>query len=610
MANSNVNVVISAEDKASKALQGLGSKMDKLGDKARHLAKRFAQVSAAALGAGVIFAVKLAVKFEQTQVAFETMLGSVEKAQVLLKDLSTLAAKTPFEINQVRDAAKQLLAYGISEEKIIETTRMLGDVSSGLGQHTFPQLVLAFGQIKAKGKLAGQELLQLTNAGFNVAEAMGVSRSKLMELMQEGDGVSFEDIERAFKRATSEGGRFNQMMEKQSQTIAGRWSNIKDQMTIALEALGMKTLPFLSIAMDNLTNVVLPAMGDAFKTLFTKVREVGSVFEDKYLPTIKNVSKAVIDILLPSFKALWHTIETDLIPALRRFWFAVLKPIARVLGATLVVAVKATTDVLNVLLSILSPLLNWMSKNTEIVHALTIAFIAVKAAMMITGLINSVTTAFTLMQAKIVATTNAVLGSKAALLSLAVPSTGAFALVATAGVIAAIAIASKWKETSRVIATTKKNIDSARRSMMTALEQMRELASEGKTTLKHLAKTEEALLGKFDKNRSIFESDSGNGSVFTGGFAEGGFTGRGAENDVAGIVHRGEYVIPKQNVDQASGMPKMAQNMGNGDKISLNVNIGMFAGTPAERRRIARQILDDLQDLASRQGKTALELLS
>lgn len=184
-----------------------------------------------------------AADFEQLQIAMETMLGSAEKAKTLLADLDKLAVKTPFQITEVQDAARQMLAYGIEADKIVETTKMLGDVSAGLGTQTFPQLTLAFGQIKAKGKLMGQELLQLTNAGFNVAEAMGVSRGELMKMMETGDGVTFEQVEKAFKDATSEGGRFHNMMENQSKTTSGQISNIKDQITLLQREMGANLLP-------------------------------------------------------------------------------------------------------------------------------------------------------------------------------------------------------------------------------------------------------------------------------------------------------------------------------------------------------------------------------
>lgn len=227
-----------------KATDSIGSKMSGISTKLAGAGKKMsALVTLPIIGLGAA-AFNSAADFEQLQVAFNTMLGSAEKAKSLLADLDKLAMKTPFEVTEVQDAAKQMLAYGIEADKIVETTRMLGDVASGLGVQTFPQLTLAFGQIKAKGKLAGQELLQLTNAGFNLAEAMGVTRGQLMDMMSTEEGVSFEQVNQAFISATSEGGRFFNMMQNQSETTSGKISNFKDQLTRLGRDIGTLLLPY------------------------------------------------------------------------------------------------------------------------------------------------------------------------------------------------------------------------------------------------------------------------------------------------------------------------------------------------------------------------------
>lgn len=202
-----------------------------------------------------------AADFEQLQIAMETMLGSADKAKTLLSDLDRLASKTPFQISEVQDAARQMLAYGIEADKVVDTTRMLGDVSAGLGTKTFPQLTLTYGQIKAKGKLMGQELLQLTNAGFNLAEAMGVSRGELMEMMETGDGVTFAQVEEAFKNATGEGGRFHDMMKNQSETTAGKISNMQDKITLLKREMGKNLLP-VAIEVVGVVNRIAKAFGN------------------------------------------------------------------------------------------------------------------------------------------------------------------------------------------------------------------------------------------------------------------------------------------------------------------------------------------------------------
>lgn len=252
-----LKILITARNTAKKAFDEANAQLNQLQGNQKSITDKMNEFGGAMRSAGAKLTLGLtlplaylgkqmfssAADFEQLQIAMETMLGSADRARKLLADLDALAVKTPFQITEVQQAARQMLAYGIEADKVVETTRMLGDVSAGLGIQTFPQLTLAFGQIKAKGKLMGQELLQLTNAGFNLAEAMGVSRSELMEMMETGDGVTFEQVEQAFIRATSEGGRFHNMMQNQSQTTSGKISNLKDEITRLLREMGKNLLP-------------------------------------------------------------------------------------------------------------------------------------------------------------------------------------------------------------------------------------------------------------------------------------------------------------------------------------------------------------------------------
>lgn len=194
------------------------------------------------LGAGLA-AIKAASSYEQLEVAMTTMLGSAQKAKQLLRELDALAVKTPFTITEVQESAKQLIAYGIASEDVVETTKTLGDIASGLGKDSFPRLIYAFGQIKASGKLYGTELRQLTETGFNLAEAMGMTRGELLELMDTEKGVTFNEVQKAFKKSTEEGGRFHDMMQKQSKTTAGQASNTADEIIRLGREIGTSLLP-------------------------------------------------------------------------------------------------------------------------------------------------------------------------------------------------------------------------------------------------------------------------------------------------------------------------------------------------------------------------------
>jgi tape measure domain-containing protein len=171
---------------------------------------------------------ELGVKQEQLNIAFTTFLGSAEKAKKLLQDLTKFAIVTPFTPDQVNNAAKALLAFGVAGKDIIPTLKMLGDVSSGTGKD-LTEMAIIFGQIRSTGRLMGQDLLQLINAGFNplqiISEKTGRSVANLKKDMEAGL-ITFDMVEGAFKSATTEGGLFFNLMEKQSQSVGGLLSTV------------------------------------------------------------------------------------------------------------------------------------------------------------------------------------------------------------------------------------------------------------------------------------------------------------------------------------------------------------------------------------------------
>lgn len=186
-----------------------------------------AALTAAAIKLGkTIF--DLGVKQEQLNIAFTTFLGSAEKAKKVIADLTKFAIVTPFTPDQVNQAAKALLAFGVKGDELIPTLKMLGDVSSGTGKD-LAEMAVIFGQIRSTGRLMGQDLLQLINAGFNplqvISQKTGKSVRELKEEMEKGN-ISFEMVSDAFKTATSEGGLFFDLMEKQSRSIGGIVSTI------------------------------------------------------------------------------------------------------------------------------------------------------------------------------------------------------------------------------------------------------------------------------------------------------------------------------------------------------------------------------------------------
>lgn len=190
--------------------------------------------------------VKIAGDFEQFDIAFTTMLGSAERAKALLKDITDFAAKTPFELPELVEGSKRLLAFGFAGEKIIDTMRTLGNITAGVGREKMPQLILALGQVRAATRLRGQELRQFTEAGVplieELAKTMGKEEKEIADLVSKGK-VSFDLTYQALENLTKDGGRFANLMVKQSKTLFGVFSNIKDLLTIIGRDVGNELLP-------------------------------------------------------------------------------------------------------------------------------------------------------------------------------------------------------------------------------------------------------------------------------------------------------------------------------------------------------------------------------
>ena len=184
--------------------------------------------------------VKAAADIEAMQQQLSTMLGSAEAGGKMFEEIKTMAAKTPFETKDLMAATNTMLGFGIAQEKVLPLMNQLGDISGGNAQR-FQSLALAFSQVSSAGKLQGQDLLQMINAGFNplesIAKRTGKSVGYWKEQMSKGK-VTVDMVEQAMKDATSEGGRFFGMMEKQSKTALGQWSTFQDNLNMVLAEFG------------------------------------------------------------------------------------------------------------------------------------------------------------------------------------------------------------------------------------------------------------------------------------------------------------------------------------------------------------------------------------
>lgn len=194
-------------------------------------------------------------KYEQASLSFTVMLGWAEKAKTLLADLSTFASKTPFEIQGIRDSAKQLLAFGISGNSIIGTLKILWDAAAATGT-PLEQIAYAYWQVRTANQLYWTELRQFVNAGIPIlselAKMYGVTEQQARKMVEDGK-IWFNDVQEAFKRMSSEWGRFANMMGVQAETLTWKWSNLKDKFTMFLEQMWTAMLPAAKMVVDGLS---------------------------------------------------------------------------------------------------------------------------------------------------------------------------------------------------------------------------------------------------------------------------------------------------------------------------------------------------------------------
>lgn len=217
---------------------------------------------AALAGAGsaigsVGWGLKLAADAEQSQVAFTTILKSADAAAKVMGDLRDFAAATPFEFPELRDAARSLLAFGVTADQLVPTMRMVGDVSSGIGA-PIGEIAEIFGKAKVSGRLFMEDINQLTGRGIPIiqelARQFGVAESEVRNLVSNGS-VNFGHLEAAFASMTGAGGQFADMMAAQSATLAGRWSTLKDSVSNLALQIGNTLLPVASRLVETMISV-------------------------------------------------------------------------------------------------------------------------------------------------------------------------------------------------------------------------------------------------------------------------------------------------------------------------------------------------------------------
>lgn len=225
---------------------------------------------------------------EQLVMALGTLLGSQEAGNKMFDEIKQFGIDTPYEGTGMVNAAKQMLAYGIKAENVMNDMKMLGEVAMG-DQNKFNSLTYAYAQTQSAGKLTGQDLLQYTAAGFNPLSVLAEERGKTLADMREemSDGlISAEDVTRAFQIVTSEGGKFYGAMNAQMDTYNGKLAmltDIQNEINIGYgEGYNAKRMEGMDSEIEQLNGV----LGDKMREANSLIGEFQADLENQYQQSI------------------------------------------------------------------------------------------------------------------------------------------------------------------------------------------------------------------------------------------------------------------------------------------------------------------------------------
>lgn len=369
----NLKVIVTGDSSgATRALADIDDHSSRLGS-TLSTAGKVAGLAFAAVGAGALYAVgtglKVAASMETARIGFETMLGSGQKADVFLKQLSDFAAKTPFEFPELQQAASSLISAGIEANKVIPIMTTLGDVTSGMGTGAegVQRATIALQQMNAAGKITGEDLNQLRDAGIPVydllASATGKSKEEVVKLAQAGQ-LGKKELGEMMNALESGKGleRFSGLMEKQSQSLAGMFSTLKDTVNMGLADMSAPIAEQLKKSMPAITDAIgglIKAVGPMLAQLVGTIASVMQALLPALGPVLNMLAGAFSDVvlaLIPIIQALIPPI-LQIAKAFGDVMYAA-GPLITALGGILVAIAPALAGIFGLLAEVLIALAN------------------------------------------------------------------------------------------------------------------------------------------------------------------------------------------------------------------------------------------------------------
>ena len=268
------SVTIKGKFDSSEIKKGLGALKGSIGKIGSGMSSVFK------IGAGAITGVTTAMSgaigigakynsdIEQLQTSFEVMTGSADKAKQIVEDLKAIGAKTPFELKDLAETTQLLMNYGMTADDAKSKMMMLGDISQGSAEK-MNRIAMAYGQMSSAGKVQLEDVKQMIEAGFNplqeISQSTGESMNSLYDRISQGT-LSVDEITASMERSTSAGGKYFQSMQKQSQTVAGQMSTLKDNTNNLLGSLSESFSSSLGGTILPMLNETIGGLQQAFDT--------------------------------------------------------------------------------------------------------------------------------------------------------------------------------------------------------------------------------------------------------------------------------------------------------------------------------------------------------
>lgn len=555
-------------DKANKEIEGSVEQTDGVAKRTtKSLAGlavkgfKFAAVAATALATAVTAmtlkgGISRALNIEDAQAKLRGLGHDAGSVATIMQNALDSVKGTSFGLDAAATTAANAVASGVKPgEQLAQVLKTVANTSALAGKD-MSEMGAIFNKVAASNKVQMDVINQLHDAGVPalalLAKEIGKTAEETAEMASAGE-INFATFERAMRKGVGDAAI------EMGKTTRGSWANMQAAMSRVGAAIVKDIIPRVRDSIQGLT-----AWFDANSASI--VSAVGGALEavKTFGAGVINVGKQVAEYLVPKLTALWNTLNEKVLPVLTRLWEEVLKPLIPVIGVAFVGAIGLAIDALNLALTALTPLIDFMLNNKGVVLALAAAFGIVWATMKVTEGINAFIIGMNTLRLVTIPSMITTLGVLRAAFISAIPVLAIAALVAGA--------INEINKLNAALRKTDENIAKAKTSTDNALAQA----------------NAQYKAGKISKERynAIIQGAYASGTDFhPGGMALVGERGPEIVN-----LPRGSQVIPNHEMGQ----------VGN-SSVTINIS-GTFATSPTEQRRIAQQIYDRLQEIKRAKG--------